>query len=83
MTLAVHLADGYGIDFMASFSICKGLTWLVSCVWTELAEVDGLTLVSITLSSCLWASGLWPQEDGMLNLSENLAPKIWALSFVG
>lgn len=74
MTLAVHLADGYGIDFMASISICKGLTWLVSCIWSELAEVDGLTLVSITLSSCLWANVLWPREDWMLNLIEE---RIW------
>lgn len=58
MTLAVYLADGYGIDFMASYSFCKGLTWLVSYVWRELAEVDELTHVSITLSTCLWVDVL-------------------------
>lgn len=80
MSLAVYLADGYGIDFMASFSICKGLTWLVSCVWRELAEVDGLTRLSITLSSCLWAGVLWPREDGMLMLERREpSTKIWAV----
>lgn len=49
MILAAYLADGYCIDFMASCSICNGLTWLVSCVWREFAEADGLTRVSITL----------------------------------
>lgn len=49
MTVAAYLADGYGIDFMGSCSICKGLTWLVSCVWRVLAEVNELTCVSITL----------------------------------
>ena len=30
--------------------------------------MDGLTLLSITLSSCPWVDVLWLWEDGMLNL---------------
>lgn len=49
MTLAAYLADGYGIDFMGSCSVCKRLTWLVSYVWRVLAEVNELICASITL----------------------------------
>lgn len=79
MTVAVYLADGYGIDFMASCSICKGLTLLVSCVWRELAEVDGLTCVSITLSSRLWVDVLWLHEDEMLRLERRPGTDVLAV----
>lgn len=44
------------LTFMASFSICKGLTWLVSCVWREWSW--GGWIDSCTDNSLFWS--MWP-----------------------
>lgn len=61
---------------MASCSVWKGLTWMVSCLWREFAAGDKLTLISITLSFCPWAYVLCTWGDEMLRL-ERREPGSW------